>query len=315
MTVRPDAYILTGMGAIINPENVIPGVDLKELETQMINGGLISEKAAVPNIEDRFEQDLRENARRFGIELNGDDEEVASTPISPRRSPRQPTPRPAVASSPRYRSPFAREEVRSPAPASPYRTSEAERRRAISEVVGRSNEYQSGATSKNISAALDMERMEDEKMSMIAEIDNLYQTLKMEGIDVSRIIIPEYTATYEEVDRVLRILRYKNDHNRYRTIAEEIMLFGAHLLGDIFNGERQIFGQRPYLKGWHNNVAVKLSRVQHETSKIVNTIVQDYNIGSGTRLMMELVPNAIMYSKNHAVQEGQQNIFDDMEMK
>jgi hypothetical protein len=299
------------MGAIINPENVVPGIDLKELESQMINGGLIAEKAAVPNIEDRFEQDLRENARRFGIEL-GSDATEEHTPISPRRSPRQPTPRPMSprmdVASPRYKpSPFARESYKSPAPMSPYRTSEAERRRAISEVIG--------AKSSTISATLDAERMEDEKMSMIAEIDNLYQTLKMEGIDVSRINIPEYTASYEEVDRVLRILRYKNDHNRYRTIAEEIILFGAHLIGDIFNGERQIFGQRPYLKGWHNNVAVKLSRVQHDTSKIVNTIVQDYNIGSGTRLMMELVPNAIMYSKNHAVQEGQQTIFDDMEMK
>ena len=36
-----DVHIVTGMDAIVNPDNIKPGIDLKELERQMINGGLI----------------------------------------------------------------------------------------------------------------------------------------------------------------------------------------------------------------------------------------------------------------------------------
>jgi hypothetical protein len=36
-----DAYIVTGMDAIVNPDNIRPGIDLKDLERKFISGGLI----------------------------------------------------------------------------------------------------------------------------------------------------------------------------------------------------------------------------------------------------------------------------------
>lgn len=344
MGTRSDSYIITGMADIINPDNIKPGIDLRELEKTMISGGVINEPRR-DKAEDRFEKELRETAQRLGIEFNGNDSDESDedTPRSPMASPRRspvrdmvshtyqpsPTRQSFTTQSPTRQSPsrfsYQASPVRySTAPASPdrnytrsparystapafTRTNEQERRSTISSIVG---------GTQDISVSLDRERMEDAKMSMLAEIDDLYATLKREGSDLSRVVIPDADAEYNDVEKVLKILRHKNDHIRYRTFAEEFLIFGAHMLGDICNGERVFFNRyRPNLKGWHNNVSVKLERMQHDTSKIVNSVIQNYDIGPGTRLLVELVPNMVLYSKAHSTTQGQNNVFSDMEMQ
>lgn len=324
MSSRPDSYIISGMVDIVNPDNIKPGIDLRELERTMISGGVLPEQKQ-EKVEDRFEQDLKETAQRLGIEFTGadsddDDDDNDAPQRSPQRSPYkspQRSPHRTPYKSPQksnyspqaspQRSNYSPQKSNYSPQRSPQRTNEQDRRSTISSVIG---------SHQDISTSLDRERMEDAKMSMLAEIDDLYASLKREGSDLSRITLPDADANYTDVEKTLRILRHKNDHIRYRTLAEEFLIFGAHTLGDICNGERVFFGRyRPNLKGWHNNVSVKLERMQHDTSKIVNTIIQDYDIGPGTRLLVELVPNMVLYSKSHSTQHGQNNVFSDMEMK
>jgi hypothetical protein len=111
------------------------------------------------------------------------------------------------------------------------------------------------------------------------------------------------------------MLRHKNDHARYCSFAEEFLIFGAYALEELFDGKRKWFGRyQPDLTGWHNHVNVKIKRMQHDTSKIVSEVMQDYNIGSGARLLLELVPSMILYSKMRKQQHGEPGLFSDMSM-
>lgn len=145
---------------------------------------------------------------------------------------------------------------------------------------------------------LEDERQEDLRSAMFEEIDELYSILRDEKEDLSRIKIPERNASNDEISECLRVLRRKNDRKRCCQLAEEFMMFGATSLEDLFNGEREWFGHRPDLRGWPNHVRSKLRRMRHDTSTLVGGLMNDYNIGPGVRIALELLPNLFMYSRD-----------------
>lgn len=63
--------------------------------------------------------------------------------------------------------------------------------------------------------SIDKEKEEDDKAIMLEQIDMLILNLKDEGIDVSRIPEVNSHSSIEEVENVHKILRLKNDRNRY----------------------------------------------------------------------------------------------------
>jgi hypothetical protein len=89
----------------------------------------------------------------------------------------------------------------------------------------------------------------------------------------------------------------RNDRRRYNTIAEDLIMAGAHGLEWAFDGKKTYFGFVPNLVGWHNTVAVRLRQMKYDTSAIVSDIVRDYNMGSATRVALEIIPSAFLYSK------------------
>lgn len=155
------------------------------------------------------------------------------------------------------------------------------------------------------------ERQEDLKTNMLAEIDFYHDTLEDDGYDLTRIPKVDTESSYEEVENVHKTLRLKNDRNRYCTFAEEFILLGAYLLEDVFDGKRVWFGRRPDMSGWNNHVRTKLHRMRYDTSKVVSDVMSDHNISSGWRIMMELVPNAIMYSREKKNKSNEPSL-DDM---
>jgi hypothetical protein len=58
----------------------------------------------------------------------------------------------------------------------------------------------------------------------------------------------------------------------------------------------------PNLTGWHKQVNAKLKRMERDTGEVVSTMMRDYKIGSALRIGLELVPNAILYSRRMAEQ-------------
>lgn len=158
------------------------------------------------------------------------------------------------------------------------------------------------------------ERMEDEKASMLADVEELIHSLELDGKDLSRIRQPDQNSSYEEVEAMLRLLQKKVDRTRCSTLAEEIIVFGAMAMEEIFNGEHQYLGYSPNLTGFHGIARSKLRRVRSETGQIASSILRDNAIGPSARLLMELVPAMVLHARNNSKQHGQPTMFDDSSM-
>jgi hypothetical protein len=160
---------------------------------------------------------------------------------------------------------------------------------------------------------VEKEKEEDDKAIMLEQIDMLMTNLKDEGINLSR--IPQVTnqSNTDDIKSVHKILRLKNDRNRYCSFAEECVLAVAHILEWLFDGKKTYMGRSPDLRGWHSTVNMKLRRMKYDTSTFVSGIMQDYDMGSGVRMALELIPSLFLYSKMKKSQ-GSDNLITSDEM-
>lgn len=367
-----DTYILNGISDILNGDNIKPGIDIRDLERKMINGGLIQK---VKDPQDKFNEEMKDTARRLGINFNDFSKPQKSIPTqSSGRLPRDisidDTPKPSYQSpparSPRYNNEDDTpdenpddasgsdtdsddDDERTPSPKSPNppRLSDSWKSGGSSTIyndnrsgANYSSGYNSGVSrgdslhtrtveeerrahinsvnaemGASMGVSFEREKREDAKCQMLEEIDSLMFSLQEEEADLSRIPRVDKNSTFDEVEGVLKMLRHKNDRSRYCSFAEEFLLFGAYGLEELFDGKRTWFGRyRPDLTGWHNHVNVKLRRMRHDTSTLVSGIMQDYNIGPGARLLLELVPNMVLYSKMRKQQHDQPSLYSDEEI-
>lgn len=149
---------------------------------------------------------------------------------------------------------------------------------------------------EKVDYGFDKERKDDLRSAMLEEIDCLREELENCNIKLDGITIPTTNSSDGEIESCLRILRKKSDRHKYCTYAEEGILMLAHGIEELFDGHNSFFGYRPNMRGWSVNVENKLRRMKYDTSKLVTQVMHDYNVGPGTRLLLELVPNAILYS-------------------
>lgn len=335
-----EAYVVTGFDAIVNYDNVKPGVDVKSLERMMINGGIVTQKAKERDPADKLNDALAMAARKLGIDFDDVATDQSSQPqpqstpartatplrpVTPARAatPMQPTgtqstplraatpPRPVPEpihyeadsddsdhgdyAPPEYAasstSPYARGNV----------TMEQQRRTHIDSVVG----------SNRATFSIENEKREDAKCAMLAEIDSLINSLTMEEVKLDRIQTVDTKSSYEEVESTLKVLRHKNDQARCCTFAEEIMMFAAYAVEELFDGKQVWFGRwSPDLTGWHNNLQVKVKRIRYDTGLVVGGFMDAYNIGPGTRMALEILPNMFLYSKMKKQQQSQPSLAD-----
>jgi hypothetical protein len=145
--------------------------------------------------------------------------------------------------------------------------------------------------------SVEREKEEDDKAILLEQIDMLITNLKDEGVDVSRVPTVDHESPIEDIENVHKILRLKNDRNRYCSFAEECILAGSHTLEWLFDGDKSYLGKKPDLRGWSATVNIKLRRMRYDTSTFVSEVMQDYNLGHGTRIMFELLPSLFLYSK------------------
>ena len=164
---------------------------------------------------------------------------------------------------------------------------------------------------KELEFNIDKERDEDDRASLLEQIDMLKVTLDDDGIDISN--IPEITkhSSIKDVQNIYKILRLKNDRNRYCSFAEEIILSGAHGMEYLFDGEKEWFKRRPDLTGWSDSVKIKLRRMRFETSTFVQEVMQEYKMSSGVRLALELIPSMFLYSRNRRMTSKDNLVSDD----
>lgn len=157
---------------------------------------------------------------------------------------------------------------------------------------------------------INQEQEEDDKSGMLEQIDQLRETLDDNAVDLSN--IPKVTKdnSFSDIKNIHKILRMKNDRNRYCSFAEELILSGAHGIEYLFDGKNDWLGRKPDLTGWSNTVKVKLRRCRFQTSSLVKDIMSEYNMGSGMQLMLELIPSMFLYSRQKKLSNND-TIMDD----
>jgi hypothetical protein len=152
---------------------------------------------------------------------------------------------------------------------------------------------------------------EDEMAKILEQIDLLKSNLSTEGVDISR--IPDVTSntSKKEARSILKILQIKNDRLRYCDFFEEGILAVAYGLEGFFNGNREVFGSKIDLTGYSDTVKVKLRRMRYDTSNFISGVMQGYNISSGWRIVLELIPSLFLYSRDRRLKAGDTLISDD----
>lgn len=152
---------------------------------------------------------------------------------------------------------------------------------------------------------------EDEMARIMEQIDLLRSNLESEGVDLSRIPDVNSSTNKKEAKAVLRILQIKNDRLRYCDFFEEGILAVAYGLEGVFNGHREVLGSKIDLTGYSDTVKVKLRRMRYDTSSFVSGIMQGYNINSGWRIVLELIPSLFLYSRDRRLTSRDNLISDD----
>jgi hypothetical protein len=157
------------------------------------------------------------------------------------------------------------------------------------------------------------EKVKDIKTSKIEQISQLRLTLEEEGINCNNIKHPNNDTPLEEIDSILNILRLKNDRNRYSTLAEEVILGMAEGIETVFDGTREIpfVKWTPDYRGYHSTVNIKLHRMRFETSQVVGSIIEKYNIHPTARIIMELLPSFFLYPRQQSKQRSSPGLHSD----
>ncbi|AMN83613.1 hypothetical protein D5b_00186 [Faustovirus] len=327
---------LQGVSGIVNKEFIRSDINIEDLEKQLVNNGTIV-KSTERDPNDRFKEEASEIARKHGIDLSGilDTGRPSVSAAKPNTAPQPnftsftaPSYQPSAAQSTydvdessdtnddndstgdsgkeyighmdsnigssrvdtgdsRYNTP-----MNSFGADLSTRTAEQERRSHISSVLHEISHN----PSQNYS--FENEKRNDLKRAMLDEIAYLREVLSDEKVNIEHVESVTSSDSFEKIENVLKILQHMNDRNRYCNMAEEGMLMMAHGFGELFDGKRSFFGIRPDLRGWHNHLNVKLKRMRYDTSRFVGNIMQDYNIGPGWRILLEVIPNLIIYSQS-----------------
>jgi hypothetical protein len=157
---------------------------------------------------------------------------------------------------------------------------------------------------------IEKEKEEDDRASMMEQIDMLKITLEDDGIDISGVPKLCKNSSIKEVQTVYKIMRLKNDRNRYCSFAEELILSGAYGFEYLFDGKKEWFGRQPDLTGWSSTVKIKLRRMKFETSTFVGEVMAEYNMSAGMRLVLELIPSMFLYSRNRRISQSDSIVSD-----
>ena len=314
------------MGDINNPKNIIgmgnillddgDDINIDEIENSIMNGSAVLKKREDNNVDlaKEYSKEIEELSRKFNLPNDNAINSDLFDDTEPKKQTNE------------FKAPYnlvdddyednivSRNNPQTWAPAQPqdeqlYRMTNEERKQdRVNKVLGSIERNNDDAD------FIQQEDEEDEMVRIMEQIDLLRTGLEQEGIDLSR--IPEVTTNMskKEAVAVLKILRIKNDRLRYNDFFEEGILAIAYALENAFDGKNEIFGTKIDLTGYSDTVKVKLRRMRYDTSNFVSGIMQGYNINSGWRIMLELIPSLVLYSRDRRY-SGKDNLISDESYK
>ena len=328
-----DPKNIAGLSSLLHDDDIDSNMDLAELEREIANGIGITPSEDV-NIAEDYRKEMDMLSRNFDIGMaitepeNHTSDDFTPTPINITQSPRnnQYTENSHTSNPPYEYNTYDNSHIGSVhddishQPNTKDRgnwdayepidnqlrnmTIEERKQDRISNVL---KDIDDGGLEFNI----DKEREEDDKTSLLEQIDMLKITLEDDGVDISGVPTLSKGASIKDVQNVYKILRLKNDRNRYCSFAEEIILSGAYGMEYLFDGEKKWFGRTPDLTEWSSTVKIKLRRMRFETSTFVQEVMQQYNMSAGVRLALELLPSMFLYSRSRRLSQNDTLVSDD----
>jgi hypothetical protein len=152
--------------------------------------------------------------------------------------------------------------------------------------------------------SFDIEKSNDKKKMLLEQINMLRTNLDDDGIKIADIQLVTSDNTFDEVESVYKQLRYRNDHARYCSFANEFAQMGAYGLEWAFDGKKSYIGFKPDLTGWSSTLNIKMRRLSYETSSLVSDGMREYNVGNFTRVLLELIPSLFLHAKMRANKAG-----------
>jgi hypothetical protein len=322
-----DPKNIAGLSNLLRDDDVESTMDLAELEREIASGAVLEHTDEV-NVADEYRKEMERLSRNFDIGMNISEPEPVSNQldndfaISPtnsiksKHSPRNILP-PESFSRNHYNSPRAgptNNDYGSTSNNYEYDDSQLRNMTQEEQKQDRINQVLHDIDDRELEFNIEKEKDEDDKASLLEQIDMLKITLEDDGVDVSGVPQINKTSSMKDVHNVYKILRLKNDRNRYCSFAEELILSGAYGMEYLFDGKKEWFAKRPDLTGWSSTVKVKLRRMRFETSTFVQEVMQEYNMSAGMRLTLELLPSMFLYSRNRRLSQND-NLVSDEEYK
>jgi len=322
-----DPKNIAGLSNLLREDDMDSTMDLAELEKEIASGAILSQNDEV-NVADEYRKEMERMSRNFDIGMNSSenrsskieeydddgadaDDDFNPSPVQMSRS---------IKNSPNNQKIISRNHYNSPKASShnndDYESNDRQLRHMTQEErkQDKINQVLHDIDDRELEFNVEKEKDEDDKASLLEQIDMLKITLEDDGVDVSG--VPQITknSSMNDVHNIYKILRLKNDRNRYCSFAEELILSGAYGMEYLFDGKKEWFTKTPDLTGWSSTVKVKLRRMRFETSTFVQEVMQEYNMSAGMRLALELLPSMFLYSRNRRLSQDD-NLVSDVEYK
>jgi hypothetical protein len=299
-----DPKNIAGLSNLLRDDDIDSTMDLAELEREIANGAIMDSRAEV-NVADEYRKEMDRLSRNF---------DIGSTP-NPVHTSEIDSPRAISQNSPVHRSePLSHNTYNSPKANylhDDFGDTQLNRMTQEERKQDRINKVLHDIDDRELEFNIEKEKDEDDKASLLEQIDMLKITLEDDGVDISGVPQLNKNSSMKDVHNVYKILRLKNDRNRYCSFAEELILSGAYGMEYLFDGKKEWFSKKPDLTGWSSTVKVKLRRMRFETSTFVQEVMQEYNMSAGIRLALELLPSMFLYSRNRRLSQDDNLVSDN----
>ena len=272
-----DKTDIDGIHNMVNLEDVLSNAPLEDIEQQISAGFSFlpkeSQELSIPQHFDNLLNDVDDNNKYS------------------HSNSRAPSPVPSFASI----NPFddeVKENTRAPSPTHDFHAETVEERqsRALNLYIDDNND---GDKRENYD--LSHERMDDEKLMMIEQIEELKINLELEDMDVSRFKVNE-NDSFDTIRKIHTKLKLKSQYKSYSGMFEHSVILGAECVEWAFDGNKDYFGYTPDMTGWSETIQVRLQRMKLETASFVSGIMQEYKMSSGLNIFFQLILSGVMHS-------------------
>jgi hypothetical protein len=294
-----DPKNIAGLSSLLRDDDLESNMDLAELEKEIANGAHNIIQQNDINVADEYKKEMNRLSRNFDIPTYK--EEMQPEPIQ--------IPTMSSYNSPRHNNNSSNNNNWQNIEDNQLKnmTIEEQKQDKLNHVLRDIDE-------RGVEFNIDKEREDDDKSSLLEQIDMLKITLEDDGIDISNVPQIGKSSNMKDIQNIYKILRLKNDRNRYCSFAEELILSGAYGLEYLFDGKKDWWGRKPDLTDWSSTVKVKLRRLRYETSTFVSEVMHEYNLSPGFRLALELVPSMFLYSRSRRISQTD-NLVNDNQYK